>query len=350
MKLGTIIKNTILAILVFASTFLIVFSISPTGSPEIKSQITATDNQEKGEIKDAQQKPTEKTSFLFGNWKLKGEEKNRVNFLLLGIGGEAHNAGYLADTIILASFQPSSQTLALISIPRDLFLKMPGENYFTRINAIKYRAEQKNEDGIEKMNQAIQEITGIYPNYHIVFDFSKFKELIDELGGIDVYLEEAVHDPHFPSTENKYETFHLDAGWQHMDGDCALKVARSRHSEWGDFDRSSRQQKIIEAIFEKIQRQGENASDSFFKAIKLWDYFRKNIETNIGIVEIRRILEISQSAGKISVKNIALTSKPDGELINARIKMSDGVAMVLLPKDESWEEIKKITEEIFITP
>jgi len=307
---------------------------------------------------DTATKNKENNNFLFGNWKLDGEKNDRINVLLLGIGGEDHEAGYLTDTIILASFSPSknksrrfasdSDKLAFLSIPRDLFIKMPRENYHTRINAVKYRADQKQGNGIEILQEAISEITGIEINYYMIFDFSKFEELIDELGGIDIELKEPVYDPKFPRGESEgYETFQLSAGAHHINGDTALKLARSRHSVWGDFDRAARQQEILKAIYDKIWRGEESSINNIKKMFSLWNYFRNNIETDIGILEIRRMLEISQNIKNIAIINQALTSKPDGELINARVKMPDGVAMVLLPKDESYNEIQEIAEDIF---
>lgn len=305
------------------------------------------ENSGKDQISEGKKQQDDNNNFLFGNWKLKGEEEDRINILLLGIGGEGHEAGYLTDTIILASFSPSKNKLGLLSIPRDLFIKQPDKNYYTRINAVKYRAEQEGKNGIAVLEKSIADITSISPDYHVVFDFSKFEELIDKLGGIDITLDEPVYDPLFPKGESQgYKEFYIEAGTHHLDGKTALMIARSRHSAWGDFDRALRQQKVIQAIWEKAKENPEGKIEGLVKLFNLWDYFRNNIETDFGILEAKRMLDIFQKTENLAIINKVLTSKMDGELLNARVKFSDGIGLVLTPKDESWEEIREIAKDI----
>ena len=343
------IKNLLVtfSIAIFASIAL--FLAGPISSSNKKAAINNSLPELKSNKIFKNRTQDDKNNILFGNWKLKGENRGNIVFLLLGTGGENHEAGYLTDTIIMASYNIAENQLGLLSIPRDLFIKMPGGNFHTRINAVKYWGDKKNgkNQGIELLKNTLAEITGVKIDYYISFDFSNFENLIDKLGGIDIVLDKPVSDPKFPKGESEgYENFYLNAGEHHLNGKTALRLARSRHSKWGDFDRAARQQKVIEGIWAKIKETPGGKLDTALKYFNLWNYFRRNIQTDIGVLEIRRLLEISQNIKNPVIINKVLTSKPDGELKNARVKMKNGVAMILLPKDKSWGEIQKIAKEI----
>ena len=130
---------------------------------------------------------TSQDSFMVGNWKLKNEH-DKINFLLLGRGGENHQSGELIDIIMVASFSPLENKLKLLSIPRDLYVKMPERNYYTRINAIKPKKDLEGKSGITFLKETIKQITGVNIHYYTSFDFSSFKDLIDNLGGIAALL------------------------------------------------------------------------------------------------------------------------------------------------------------------
>lgn len=342
----------ILIIAIFATAAL--FLAGQISSAKKRADLSESGSQEpymsnESYVSNESEQPQQDNSLLLGNWKLNGEESGNVVFLLLGTGGESHEAGYLTDTIIMASYNIAENRLGLLSIPRDLFVKIPGGNYHTRINAVKYWGDKQGGQGagIKLLEDALAEITGVKINYYINFDFRRFEDLVDKLGGIDIILENEVSDPQFPKGESEgYENFYLTAGEHHLDGKIALQLARSRYSEWGDFDRAERQQKVIEGLWIKIKSDTGSKLDSALKYFNLWNYFRKNIETDIGVLEIRRILEISQNIENPAIINKVLTSKADGELKNARVRMGNGVAMVLMAKDESFGEIKKIAETI----
>ncbi len=274
--------------------------------------------------------------------KLKNDGQNRINFLLLGRGGENHESGELTDTIMVASFSPLQNKLKLISIPRDLYIKMPERNYFTRINAIKNKKDLEGKSGITYLEETIKQISGIDIHYYASFDFSDFKDLIDELGGIDLFFEEPVSDTSFPANEiGDHEYFYIPAGENHINGSTALKIVRSRHSYWGDFDRIDRQQKVISAIWEKVSAPATGRIDGFLKYFNMWNYARKNIETDIGTMETLKLLDTFKASQDLAISTFTISSKPNGELKNARIKTNNGIAMVLLPKDATFETIRE---------
>lgn len=285
---------------------------------------------------------TSQENFLVGDWKLKNENQDRINFLLLGKGGEGHQSGELTDIIMVASFIHAENRLKLISIPRDLYVKMPEKNYFTRINAIEAKKDLEGKSGIAYLQNTIKQITGIDIDYYASFDFSDFKDLIDKLGGIDLFFEEPVSDSSFPSDEfGDHEYLYIPSGESHVNGSMALKIVRSRHSYWGDFDRIERQQKVITAIWEKVNEPCAGRINNFMKYFNIWNYIRKNIETDIGTMETLKLFEIFKASQNLEISTFTISSKPNGELKNARVKVGDGIAMVLLPKDATFETIRQ---------
>jgi len=299
-------------------------------SPDTHTTIIATDKMQ----------DTSQDNFMIGNWKLKNEQ-DKINFLLLGKGGENHQSGELTDIIMVASFSPLENKLKLLSIPRDLYVQMPEKNYYTRINAIKSKKDIEGKSGITYLQKTVKQITGIDIHYYASFDFADFKDLIDKLGGIDLFFEESVSDTSYPVSSGEREYLYIPSGENHVDGSTALKIARSRHSYWGDFDRIDRQQKIITAIWDKINKPSMGKINSFVKYFNVWNYARKNIETDIGTMETLRLFDIFKLLQDLEITTFTISSKPNGELKNARVRTGNGIAMVLLPKDPTFEIIRQ---------
>ena len=121
--------------------------------------------------------------------KLKGENKDRINILLLGMGGKNHEGGWLTDTIILASLQPSTKKAALISIPRDLTVPIENKGW-QKVNSINAYAEmEEHNSGGEAVSQALGDILNTPIDYYVRVDFPGFINIINELGGLDIYVD-----------------------------------------------------------------------------------------------------------------------------------------------------------------
>src|SRR3989339_1075459 len=129
---------------------------------------------------------------------LKGEKEDRINILLLGMGGKNHEGGYLTDTIILLSLEPSTKKVAMISIPRDM--AVPLEDMGTRkINSVNALAEAANPgSGGQAISQAIRDVLDIPFDYYGRVDFTGFVNIVDELGGVDVYVDNILDDKEYP--------------------------------------------------------------------------------------------------------------------------------------------------------
>ena len=272
--------------------------------------------------------------------KLKGEENGRINILLLGIGGEKHIAGELTDTIMIASINTKTNEAALLSIPRDLYVQIPGTNVNHKINAIKiYGDQSKEKNGIELLREVVEEISGLDIHYYTQLDFNGFIKIIDDLGGIDIYLEKDINDPSYPNFNRGYDPFYIKKGWHHLDGETALKVARSRHSTMGDFDRIKRQQDIIKATKQKVFEKYSQFDVIAFKNI--FFSLSNNLKTDLQLKELPRFYKIAKE-----VKNYDITVETV-DTKNYLNRTYIGRGYTLQVKENNYQKINELSANIF---
>ncbi len=285
---------------------------------------------------------------------LKGEKQDRINALLLGIGGQNHEGADLTDTLMLLSYQPSKQKLGIVSIPRDLIVYIPDYGW-RKINHVYYFNKKENpEKGAEKTTQFIGDLFDLPIHYHAVVNFKGFQEFIDALGGIDVQVQNTLDDYAYPiqGKENdfpissRYEHLHIEKGIQHMDGQTALKFARSRHAEGvegSDYARARRQQNIMIAVKEKLFSFKTLINPK--KIIDLIDIMKDNLTTNIKIPEILRLIGLARKFSKEDMITKVVDASPDGPLVENHY---DG-AFVLEPKTGNFDELIHIIRYVFDT-
>ncbi len=246
----------------------------------------------------AQSAITQTSSFIsstFGKEMIKDEYGN-INILLVWYGWWWHQWWYLADTIIVASYDPSLHSVSMISIPRDLIINLSW--YINKINAIlpyKYSKTKDLELSTMFLAQKAGEITSLDIPYYMLIDFEWFEKVIDSLGGIDLYVPRKIYDTTFPWPNWSYTTFSLNSGQQHLDGVTALKYARSRHST-SDFSRSQRQQLILKAVFAKMT-DGWSLSLSTVK--RLYQSYVDVVKTNISLDEMIGLLRYGKTVPAI---------------------------------------------------
>lgn len=280
-----------------------------------------------------------------------------TNILLLGKGGANHDGGQLTDTILLARVRQSDKKVALISIPRDLLVQIPSDGK-ARINEAyadgwnnEKNKDKKADAGAKLASQTVENVVGIPIHYYVTADFIGFKELVDKLGGVTVNVDQDINDPHYPKdtiTANGsfqestgYSPFYLKAGRQVLNGDTALKYARSRETT-SDFDRAKRQQKLLLAIKEKTLSLGILANP-----VKLSDILNtlgNHIKTNMNLAEIKGLVNLIQGIDQSQVINKVIDNSQDGLLISE----SDGFYH-LVPKAGSFIEVQKLVKNIFET-
>lgn len=284
---------------------------------------------------------------------LKGEAEDRINILLLGVGGEGHDGAHLSDTIILASLKPSTKQVAMISIPRDMTVPIDGFGW-RKVNHINAFAEAKNPgSGGEAAINTLSSILQIPIDYYVRANFDGFVDIIDEIGGVDVYVENTLNDYSYPITgeeENpnyydRFEHLYIEKGWHKMDGTLALKYARSRRGygiEGSDFARAKRQQNIIEATKNKLLSRQTLLNP--VTVGKLFNKFSNNVQTNLDIWEMIKLWNLFKDTNKEQIENKVLSDAHDGFLMSA---ITEEGAYILRPVSGNFAQIREMIQNVF---
>lgn len=222
------------------------------------------------------------------------DDIGNINVLIMWYAWEDRGNwwGLLTDSIILASFNPKLWAVTFLSIPRDLYVEYgPGYGGW-RINTIYPITYSESGNDHNQAAQAladkVTQITGIPISYYVAVDFDGFVSFIDMIGGIEVEVLETIHDTEYPGPNNSYITFHIDPGTQTLDGETALKYARSRHTT-SDFSRSRRQQQVIEGMIKRIVGSFNLTNLSEMK--RLYAESSKVFQTNISLKQLIGLLK-----------------------------------------------------------
>jgi LCP family protein required for cell wall assembly len=277
-----------------------------------------------------------------------------TNILVLGKGGDNHAGGQLTDTIMLARIKQSDKKAAFISIPRDLLVTIPGDGS-SRINeayALGYNNEKvkskKNEAGVKLVSQIIEKNLGVPVHYTMVIDFIGFNDLVDALGGVTVNVEKNLDDPLYPKDSivngklvesEAYAPVHIKPGTQNMDGETALKYARSRETT-SDFDRAKRQQQIIFAIKEKALSLGILSNP--VRMTEIMQSLGNHVKTSFNSNELSDLFSTVKDLSKTEVTNKVIDNSANGLLVS-----SDEGFYHLVPKTGNFSQIQAFVKNVF---
>ncbi len=287
------------------------------------------------------------TDLLFRrNRSLLGEEHGQVNILLVGVGGEGHDGEDLADAIMIAMVRPEDKQVAFLSIPRDLYVQIPDSQNWQRINAIHAIGEQRDErhGGVKLLRQKVEEIAGIDIHYYGRVDFTAYKHIIDEVGGVEVTIEDSffdyLHEISFP------------AGTERMSGERALAYIRARYVEGpqgGDFKRAERQQDVLIALRDKVF--SPSTAFDLRKASGILDALSGNVVTNFTLSELKYLGDIIREIPHEEMRTSVLTTGPDGLLIGKPQILGGRPAATLQPRAgiDDYGEIQQFIQELFDT-
>ncbi len=284
---------------------------------------------------------------------LKGEGQDRINILLLGMGGKNHEGGNLTDTIMLVSLKPSTNQVAMLSIPRDMAIPMENMGWRKINNVNAYAEAESPGSGGLAISQAVSDLLKIPVDYYIRVDFEAFIKIVDQIGGLTIDVENTFDDYSYPvwgkedayPYESRYEHLHFDRGLKEMDGSLALKYVRSRHAagiEGSDFARSRRQQKVIQAVKDKVL-----SMHVLFKPKLISEIIgtvQEHVATNLKIWEIVKIWEMFKDIKTEDIANRVLDNSPEG-LLTATI--SPEGAYLLIPRSGKFTEIEYLVQNVF---
>lgn len=302
----------------------------------------------------------------YSNEPLLGEADDRINVLLLGIGGAGHDGGTLTDTMMVASIKPSTKQVALLSLPRDLIVKI-------------YNSDDKNDWSGHKINSAyvyggipmaldkVSEVTGLKLHYYVLLDFDGFRQVIDDVDGVDVTVEhnfEGLYGAKELSTpcpqkdlyqldDGAYCGIRFKKGEQHFDGEQALIYARIRKlapnsgnaEEGSDFARAHRQQQILESFKAKLL-----SANTFIRPTRVSNILADidaHLDTNLKISEVGRLLSL---VGDVSSDQIIhqVVDNSVGGLVTTKIYEPTGASVVVpVAGDYNYSEIRQVAKKIF---
>ncbi len=208
--------------------------------------------------------------------------KNRYTVLLLGLDqrpGEVQSDSR-TDVMIVLSIDPSTHSAGMLSLPRDLFVPIPGQSDLQRVNSAFELGELKEPgSGPQLAMQTVQYNLGIRIDHYVVFNFQAVTALIDAVGGVDIDVPQAINDPQFPDMNYGFDPLYIPAGHIHMDGTKALKYARTRHGD-SDFERTHRQQQVILAVRDKVTKLNM-LPQLVQQAPQLWSQLQGSVLTNL---------------------------------------------------------------------
>jgi LCP family protein required for cell wall assembly len=214
-----------------------------------------------------------------------------VTILALGLdardwGPESQSTAARSDSMLVLSLDPISKTATMLSIPRDLYVEIPGYG-FDKINKAYFYAEKDRLPigGPGLAIQTVENLIGVPIDYYAVVDFNSFTTVVDKIGGIDVYIpfDNLKTDP--IGEEDVRELFF---GWNHLTGSEALGFARARSTEGGDFDRATRTQQVILAIRDKVLSLNM-VPTLLAQAPSLYEQISSGIKTNLTLEQILQL-------------------------------------------------------------
>lgn len=231
----------------------------------------------------------------------KWDGKERFTILVMGLDKRPNESGtaFRTDTMILISLDPKTNSIGILSIPRDLFVEVPYAG-LQRVNAAYVIGELEEPGGGATLaKQTVQYNFGIRVNEYVTVEFQTVIALVNAVGGIEIEVPNAFTDYTYPTMDYGTEVFHVDAGWQKMDGETALKYARSRHSS-DDIDRAKRQQQVIFALRDKVISL-DMVDDLILQAPFLYNELRSGVNTGL---TLDQIIELGLWAADVPRENI----------------------------------------------
>jgi LCP family protein required for cell wall assembly len=251
----------------------------------------------------------------------------RTNILVMGIDrrpGESFISR--TDSMMLISIDPQGETASILSIPRDLYTVIPGYG-LDRINtAYVYGSSADNPAaGAALAMSTVEYNLGVPVDHYVLVDFSAVTKGIDALGGVDLYVPYDINDPTYPDMDYGYDPLFIPAGLQHMDGQTALKYARTRHVD-NDFGRGARQQQVLLAAREKAL--GLGITGLLARAPELFQRVEQGIRTDLSLEQLVQLSQVASGLDSEQIRNVVL----DQNYVSPFITEQGAQVLVLNPE------------------
>lgn len=308
--------------------------------------------------------------------RLKGGD--RITVLYLGYGNAGHEGEYLTDSMLVLSFEPKTQTVVQFNVPRDLYVSVKGgpggKTFKSKINGVfsqimkwesptqseldpRYRwtnPKEQHEVAANLAANTVQDVLGIKVDYWLTMNFDGFRTLIDKMNGVTVCVERDFVDKKYPRNDNdkidaSVMTVEFKKGCQVMSGEQAIQFARSRKSvglEEGDFARSRRQMKVVQALKDEILKK-----NLLTNALGYMDALQENFKVSMGLDELYALATFFNSAeGKELATSVKFSPEiMDGNELLERVDISASLGETIIPRagQDKYGEVQAWTKRAF---
>src|SRR5438093_6904926 len=242
----------------------------------------------------------------------------RVNVLLVGIDAAPQRTTQLTDTMLVISLDPLGTRSAMISIPRDLYgVPLPnGQPYNHKLNSLMAVANAHPDEyplgGVGTLKSTIGKLLGVQINYFAAINLIGFKDAVDAIGGVDITVHRAIHDPTYSDEFGHKVGFFIEPGTYRMDGRTALAYVRSRKGLGdSDFTRADRQQQLLAALRGKL-----TAGNLLLSLPGLLDAVKDAVATDVPGSRLPVLAQAVQEADMTQLQRIVL-QPPEYMSVNA---------------------------------
>jgi LCP family protein required for cell wall assembly len=276
--------------------------------------------------------------------KLKGEDSGRVNILLAGNSADdpGHNGANLTDSIMIVSIDTRNNTAFLMSVPRDLWVNIPGAGY-QKINDAYVVGQQENfnepgypQGGMGLLEKIIEQDFGLPIDYYALVNYEALKDSVNAVGGINFTVNSSdprgIYDPSIDYATDG-PLVKLTNGTHAIDGEQALDIARARGDAYGsygfanaDFTRTQNQRQMIIDLKNKAETAGVLANPA--KLTSLFDAIGSNVKTDFNLSEVRRLYDITKPISGSNVQSLSLNDA-DGKDLLQNYETADGESALI---------------------
>lgn len=293
---------------------------------------------------------------VFSSTKLKGEDDGRVNILLAGNSADdvGHNGGQLTDSIMVISIDTKNNKAFMLSIPRDLWVRVPGDGR-QKINGAYVVGENTNykrdgypEGGMGALEQVVSQNLGMPIQYYALVNYNAMKQAVDAVGGVDITVKSddprGLYDPNIDWT-TKGPLVKLTNGPHHLNGQQALNLARARGDSYrsygfagSDFTRTENQRQLLLALKTKAVSAGTLANPA--KLTNLSDAIGNNVQTDFKLSEVRRLYDIMKNVSNNNIQSLSLNDANGKSLLEGYTTAGGQSALVPAAGVDDFSDIQ----------
>ena len=265
------------------------------------------------------------------------EADGRTTILVMGIDRRPGQAFVSrTDSMMVISINPEDDSVSILSIPRDLYVVLPGRGR-DRINtAMVYGSAGGNPaSGAALAVQTVEYNLGIPVDHYFMLDFNAFVRAIDTLGGIDIHVPYDINDPTYPDEGYGFDPLYIPAGSHHFDGAMALKYARTRHQD-NDFYRAQRQQQVLMVVRSRLLSMGP--TQLIRQIPTLYRQFEDGIRTDMSLEQMISVAYAGQDIPTERIRSAVLDHN------YLRFHRTERGESVLIPIND---QVAPLIEELF---